>query len=297
MPPSVCPGVAGVTGGASGIGAAYVDALLGRGFKVAILDIFGAAEAAASRPLFASAVVGIACDVSNAARFRFAFDEALTHFGATHFTCFVCNAGVVAPLFADAERQVAVNLVGAIRGVEMAVKAATGAFAHPAEPALCVVVTASSNGLIPADSDLAPVYVETKFALVGLVRSLRPLAARFNVRVNAVAPVTVETPMVAGLLPPEVRAFLQEEGRGGVLPPAACADALLRILDDSALAGEVVAVHPDAGAGGRVIAADPGGQLAFLGAWSEGGSPAVAALVDEGFAAVASGTLQAWSGV
>ena len=71
--------------------------------------------------------------------------------------------------------------------------------------------------LTPADCDMAPVYVATKFALVGFVRSLQPLAARFGVRVNAVAPVTVDTPMVAGMLPPDVRAFL---GREEV--PSAC---------------------------------------------------------------------------
>lgn len=299
MAASPSPGVAAVTGGARGIGAAYVDSLLARGYRVAIFDLAGAVDAAAAREaaFLEGRVHGFPCDVSNAASFRKAFDEGLARFEVSSYTCFVCNAGVVSPLFADSERQVSVNLLGAIRGVEMAIKSATAALTRRAEPPLCIVVTASSNGLVPADSDLAPVYIATKFALVGFVRSLRPLAARFGVRVNAVAPVTVETPMVAGLLPPAVRAFLGEEGRGGVLPASACAAALLRILDDSSLAGDVVAVHPAAGAGGRVVPADPGGHLTFLGAWSEEGSPAVAALVDEGLAAVASGATPGWSGV
>lgn len=296
MASNVTSPLAGVTGGASGIGAAYVDALLARGYRVVILDVKGAADAAAFRAgLFPGKIVGVECDVADAVKFRAAFDAGLRYFSETSYTCFVCNAGIVATLFAETERQVSINLVGAIRGVEMAIKAATGALTHRAAPSLAVIVTTSSNGLVPADSDLAPVYVATKFALVGLVRSLRPLAARFGVRVNAIAPVTVDTPLVADLLPPHVRKFLDEENRGGVLPPTACSDALLRILDDDSLAGEVIAVHPAAGPGGRVVSADPDGSLSFLGVWSDAGSPAVASFVSEGLEAVAKGDVKAWS--
>jgi NAD(P)-dependent dehydrogenase (short-subunit alcohol dehydrogenase family) len=153
--------LAAVTGGARGIGAAYVSALLARGYRVAVLDVSGAAEAAAAlaaaQGVPPERAAGFDCDVGDARSFRAAFDAALARFGAAGFAVFVCNAGVVAPLFADAQRQVQVNLVGAILGVEMAVKHATASLTRRAEPPLAIVVTASSNGLVPADSDLAPV--------------------------------------------------------------------------------------------------------------------------------------------
>ena len=186
--------IAGVTGGARGIGQAYVASLLARGYSVCIFDISGASDAAIAynNPN----VVGFDVDVSNKVLFRTAFDAGLQHFdNATTYSVFICNAGIVASMFDQAERQVQSNLMGAIYGVEMAIKAGTSALKQPSS-SLNVIVTASTNGIVPADSDLAPVYVATKFALVGLVRSLQPLHRRFGVKVNAIAPVTVETPMV-----------------------------------------------------------------------------------------------------
>lgn len=185
--------IAGVTGGSRGIGKAYVASLISRGFRVCIFDIVGATDAAISYNN--RNVVGFDVDVSNKETFRAAFDAGLQYFeNASAYHVFICNAGIVAPMFDQAERQVQSNLMGAIYGVEMAIKAGTSALK---QPYICnVIVTASTNGIVPADSDLAPVYVATKFALVGLVRSLQPLHRRFGVRVNAIAPVTVETPMV-----------------------------------------------------------------------------------------------------
>lgn len=195
--------VAGVTGGSRGIGKAYVELLLSRGYRVVVFD-----KDITGGDTTNNAVFPVNVDVSDKAAFRVAFDAALVHFEATFYTVFVCNAGIVATLFDQADRVVQTNLMGAIYGAEMAIKLATNGLKDKAMCApssssgpdiateLNVVITASTNGLVPADSDLAPVYVATKFALVGLVRSLQPLASRYNVRVNAIAPVTVETPMV-----------------------------------------------------------------------------------------------------
>ena len=94
-----------------------------------------------------------------------------------------------------------------------------------------------------------------------------------------------------------MRAFLDAEGRGGLLPPTDVAAALLRLIDDAALCGEVVTVHPAAGPGGRPEPLDPAGRWDYLGAWSERRSEAVRAYVDASVAAVAAGEMPAWSGV
>lgn len=50
------------------------------------------------------------------------------------------------------------------------------------------------------------------------------------------------------------------------MAPATCANALAHILDTPALAGEVVAVHPDA-PGGKGFAVEPLVASAWLGNW------------------------------
>ena len=289
--------VAGVTGGARGIGKAYAEALVQRGYCVVIFDIVGAIELSAVINTPAT-FTGYDCDCSDATTFRSAFEAGLKYFQVTSYTVFVCNAGIVRSLFSEAERQIQVNLIGAIHGVEMAIKVATDGFQHPAPSpnGLNVIVTASTNGIVPADSDLAPIYVATKFALVGLVRSLKPLSSRYAVRVNAVAPVTVETPMVADMLPPEARAFLDREGRGGVMAPERCAAALLHILDTPSLSGDVVVVHPNA-PGGTGFAVEPLIASSWLGAWRADESTEVATFVDEGLQAASTGDMPAWSGI
>jgi hypothetical protein len=102
--------------------------------------------------------------------------------------------------------------------------------------------------------------------------------------------------MLDGLLPPDVRAFLERGGRGGVMAPEACARALLAALDDEALAGEVLAVHP-AAPGGSGFAVEPLAASPWLGEWRAAASEEVGALVDDGLAAAGRGEMPAWSGV
>jgi short-subunit dehydrogenase len=105
---------------------------------------------------------------------------------------------------------------------------------------VCIAITSSTNGLVPADADFAPVYVATKFGINGFVHAMAPIARRLNFRINAIAPVTVQTPMVeAAGITDDMRAFLSRHGRGGIMPPAAVAAGLLRLIDEPEINGEV----------------------------------------------------------
>ena len=100
---------AAVTGGARGIGLGYATALVATGaWRVALLDIDGAADAAAalSAQHGPDCAVGVACDVADTASFRAAWDAVAAALGPLDL--FVNNAGIVAPLFANTDRQVAV---------------------------------------------------------------------------------------------------------------------------------------------------------------------------------------------
>ena len=57
-----------------------------------------------------------------------------------------------------------------------------------------LVVTASVAGLVPYPFD--PMYAMTKHAMVGLVRSLGPVLAARDIRINAICPGGVDTAII-----------------------------------------------------------------------------------------------------
>ena len=159
------PRTALVTGGASGIGAALVSRLRADGAEVQALDV----------------VDGF--DVSDPA--------AWARVGAVELACL--NAGVTTgatdltqvdePAY---RRIVAANVDGVVYGVRR--------LAEVMEPGSAIVVTASLAGLVAAPQD--PLYTLTKHAVVGFVRSVAPQLAARGIRIAAVAPGFVDTPLL-----------------------------------------------------------------------------------------------------
>jgi len=162
---SMFPRSALVTGGASGIGAALVDLLRSEGAEVQVLDLADG------------------FDVSD--------PRAWESVGAVELACL--NAGVitgehdVSRLSDDAYRRIlGANLDGVVFGVRR--------LAGVMERGSSIVVTASLAGLIPEARD--PIYTLTKHAVIGFVRSVAPQLEERGVRINAVAPGFVETPLI-----------------------------------------------------------------------------------------------------
>ena len=85
--------IAVVTGGAGTIGLATARALACNGAEIAVLDIDRDAAAAAAEAL-GGAVLGVACDVTDPAEVRAAFDRVAAHFGGVDIV--VSNAGAAA---------------------------------------------------------------------------------------------------------------------------------------------------------------------------------------------------------
>jgi NAD(P)-dependent dehydrogenase (short-subunit alcohol dehydrogenase family) len=126
---------------------------------------------------------------------------------------------------ADYRRVVGTNVDGVVFGIRR--------LAPLMRPGGAIVATASLAGLVPVPSD--PVYSLTKHAVVGFVRST---ALRYeHVRINAVCPGLVDTPMTAS-----VRSALEESGFPLIAPEDVAAAVWLAATDDRS--GQAWIVQP-----------------------------------------------------
>lgn len=179
-----------VTGGARGIGRAIAAQMVGRGYDVVLTDIDG--EAARRTAEEVGAVAGLEQDVRDEASHRVVAAEALRHgpLRVWFNNAGVGNDGAVRDLPSAAiEQLVQVNLMGVIWGM----RAAMDAFGSEGGD---VVNTASmsAHGPVPGLS----VYAATKSAVVSLTISVQ-VETPTNVRVHALCPDGVDTPMVEAM--------------------------------------------------------------------------------------------------
>jgi NAD(P)-dependent dehydrogenase (short-subunit alcohol dehydrogenase family) len=178
--------VALVTGGSSGIGRAVAELLAGQGASVVVCSVDGAEAGAVADAMTAPA------DVRDAGSVLAAVQAAVDAFGAldTLVTC----AGIQAyGTAADTDEQTwdevfAVN----VKGVFLAARAALPHLRRSARGAIVIV---SSVQALATQAGVAA-YAASKGALNALARSMAIDEAGYGVRVNAVCPGSVDTPML-----------------------------------------------------------------------------------------------------
>lgn len=180
--------VALVTGGASGIGAAIVDTFVGKGARVAVVDLDGdsAAKKAAEHGDLAA---GFACDVTDPSEVDAAVDAVLARYG--HIDILVNSAGVA--ILAPAEdltlsafdTTINVNL----RGTFLVCQAVGRHLL--AQGSGKIINLASQAATVALDQHAA--YCASKFAVVGLSKVLASEWAPRGVTVNTVSPTVVLT--------------------------------------------------------------------------------------------------------
>lgn len=184
--------VAVITGGASGIGLATARKLLSEGAKVVLVD-WNENVSDIAKTLNNDAV-GIRCDVSSDTDVQKCVNEIKEKFD--HIDLLVANAGVGGG--PNKAHEVSVDEWNKVIGVNQ-----TGIFLmnkYVISEMLktgggAIVNTSSMYGLVGTTMSFA--YSASKGAINQMTRSLALTYARDNIRVNAVAPSYVDTPILA----------------------------------------------------------------------------------------------------
>ena len=239
--------VAVVTGAARGIGRATVEVFLEDGARVVATDIDGDGLAAtvAATGYDADRIVTVVGDVSVEADADAMIAKATETWG--RLDCLVANAGVIPLSTVDETTVEAWDHVMAVdgRGMFLTCRAAIRVMAEQGEGS--IVNLSSISGLAGQASQAA--YGPAKFVATGLTKHLAIEWASRGIRVNAVAPGTIQTDAVDALLESESgrRYVEQMEGQhpmGRLGQPREVAQAIAFLASDrsSFITGEVLAV-------------------------------------------------------
>lgn len=244
-----------LTGGGQGIGRECALAYAREGASVAIADVNRDAAAAVVAELEGNQHLALGCDVSSRASVDSAVQAALEHFGrldAVHN-----NAGISAPskpLHETSEdewdRLQAVNL--------KSVYLTTCAAFEPLKASRgCILNTASLVGVMGQASHAA--YVATKGGMIALTKAMALDYAPFGVRVNAICPAGVWTPLLREWVsqqpdPAQMETYLNEIHALGYCPEGdVIADAATFLLSKRArfITGTILPVSGGAELGYR----------------------------------------------
>lgn len=186
-----------VTGGGSGMGAATARRLAAEGVRVAVVDLRedAAKEVAASLD---GEAIAVGADVSTEGGTDTYVRAALDAFG--RIDLFHNNAGYgghLVPLWEMSVEEFDKTMAVNTRGVFLGLRAVLRQMAEQGDGG-AIVNTASMSGLrgVPGQGG----YVPSKHGCVGLTKVAALDAAPIRVRVNAVCPGLVQTPMLQGLI-------------------------------------------------------------------------------------------------
>jgi NAD(P)-dependent dehydrogenase (short-subunit alcohol dehydrogenase family) len=190
-----------ITAGASGIGYAFAKAFVENGARVHICDISEILLAGCKKTL--PDVGATLADIADPAQVDRLFEEALLHLGG--LDVLINNAGIAGPTAAVEEvtpaewdRTMAININGQFYCARRAVphiKAAGGGF---------IINMSSSAGIL--GYPLRSPYAASKWAVIGLTKTMAMELGETGIRVNAICPNAVEGPRMDAVITAEAQA-------------------------------------------------------------------------------------------
>jgi NAD(P)-dependent dehydrogenase (short-subunit alcohol dehydrogenase family) len=186
-----------ITGGGSGLGRAAAVRLAEEGATLSLVDVSEAGLAATVEAVSAAApaakVLTLVADVSKEEDVERYVSETLAAFG--RIDGFFNNAGIEGRqnltedfTSAEFEKVVAINLSGVFLGLEKVLKVMRE------QGSGMVVNTASVGGIRGVGNQSG--YAAAKHGVVGLTRNSAVEYGQFGIRINAIAPGAIWTPMV-----------------------------------------------------------------------------------------------------
>lgn len=171
-----------VTGGASGIGASAVRGLIGAGARIVVLDI---ADEAARAVIAGSGgdAAYLHCDVSDRAQTDAAIDRAVASLGGLDVLLHVAGVELTAPAETIDDAHWDLVMTVNARGTMYANQAA---FRHMRASGGSIINFGSAAGVSGMPGGAA--YSASKGAVLAWTRTVAQEWARYNIRVNAIAP-------------------------------------------------------------------------------------------------------------
>jgi len=225
--------VAVVTGGGAGIGLACAARLAEAGVAVGVADIDSAAadQAAADLTSQGHHCVAIVTDVSKAKEVEKLFQITSEAFGPINIA--VNNAGVGAPLTPlgdteeeDFDRVMAVNL----KGVWLCMRAALRHMAPQKSGSIINMASALSTTTFPGSG----LYTASKHGVAGLTRSAAVEYGESGIRINAICPGFISTPLLHSTVTEEAaKSMAARHPMNRLGTPAEVADAVTYLASDA----------------------------------------------------------------
>ena len=232
-----------VTGSSSGIGRATAIAFAREGAKVIVSDINAKEGQSTVDEIKHSSgeAFFIKCDVSSEEEVKNLVDKTIEKYG--RLDCAYNNAGIEGSPCSTVEcssenwdRTININL----KGVWLCMKYEIPAMLKNAKGS--IVNCSSIAGLVGFET--IPAYVASKHGVIGLTETAALEFAKQNVRVNAVCPGVIHTPMLERFTKGEEQLMADQDPMGRVGRPEEIADSVLWLCSDksSYVTGQSIAV-------------------------------------------------------